>query len=243
MEKETNLQDNFGRKISIMTENTELNQNLFKEPNDIMQRLKFLKKPSRILTNIDLDLINPSHAQRNSKSSNISSHSQNLKRNSKDTESSKCLVSVSSGKPSKISKDRQYTIKTNTSSSSNKDSVVNSKANEDYDGDVTMNFINCPPIIGVMQAYFPESFSHFIYHTKVILENDKENYLIFVFENSLIFTHYFEDSSTVQSNPILYRIKFQDIFYKEFEINQDTGERNCIILQFYEDDLTSKREL
>ena len=90
-----------------------------------------------------------------------------------------------------------------------------------------------------LNKYCDNTIGDFIFRTKIFLEYDEDHAFIFILSNCLIFTHLFDDNETeFKSNPILYIIKFQQIYFYDLQVNQNDG--NYINLQFYENDFLNK---
>jgi hypothetical protein len=77
---------------------------------------------------------------------------------------------------------------------------------------VVNRFFYTTPTQSILNKFCDNSINDYIFHTKIFLEYDDENAFIFVFKNSLVFTHLFdENKDTLVDNPIIYIIKFQQV--------------------------------
>ncbi len=85
-----------------------------------------------------------------------------------------------------------------------KESLVDTTNQEDK------RFYFDSPIQSILTKFCENSINDYVFHTKIYLEYDEENAFVFIFSNSLVFTHIF-DEKTVYDNPILYIIKFQQV--------------------------------
>ncbi len=98
------------------------------------------------------------------------------------------------------------------------------------------------PIQIILNKFCENSISEYIFHTRIFLEYDEEDAFIFIFKSSLVFTHLFDDKEAeLKTNPIIYIIKFQQIYFYDLIVNETDG--NHIILQFYENDFIKKSEM
>jgi hypothetical protein len=98
------------------------------------------------------------------------------------------------------------------------------------------------PIQLILNKFCDNNINDYIFHTRIFLEYDEEDAFIFIFKNSLVFTHLFDENETeLKSNPIIYIIKFQQIYFYDLTVNETDG--NYIILQFYENDFVKKSEM
>ena len=99
------------------------------------------------------------------------------------------------------------------------------------------------PIQTILKKFCDNKIDEYIFHTRIYLEYDEEEAFVFVFKSSLVFTHVFEENENEQmANPIIYIIKFQQIYYYYLQVNE-TDSANHIILQFYENDFVKKSEM
>ena len=98
------------------------------------------------------------------------------------------------------------------------------------------------PILTLLHQYCENSINDYIFHTRVLLEYDEEEAYVFIFKNSIVFTHMYDDKQITQNkNPIIYIIKFQQLYFYELQVNETDG--NKIIIQFYENCYIKKSEL
>ena len=98
------------------------------------------------------------------------------------------------------------------------------------------------PIQVILCKYCENNINEYIFHTRVLLEYDEAEAFVFLLQNSLVFTHLFDEKDTeLKINPIIYIIKFQQIYFYELQLNETDG--NYIILQFYENDFIKKSEM
>lgn len=107
---------------------------------------------------------------------------------------------------------------------------------------ISDNIQNKTPILTFLHKYCENSIKDYIFHTRVVLEYDEEEAFVFIFKNSIVFTHMYEDKQSTQNkNPIIYIIKFQQLYFYELQVNESDG--NQIIIQFYENCYVKKSEL
>jgi hypothetical protein len=122
-------------------------------------------------------------------------------------------------------------------------------------------FIFKTPIQQILKRFCDNNINDYIFHTKIFLEYDDENAFIFIFKNSIVFTHLSLDDSmsispispskenitnneknqTANPNPIIYIIKFSHVYYYELQVNENDG--NHVIIQFFENDYIKKSEI
>ena len=67
------------------------------------------------------------------------------------------------------------------------------------------------PLQTLITKFCNNSINNYVFHTKLYLEYDDENAFIFIFKNSLVFTHLFDEKSNVTENPIIYIVKYQQV--------------------------------
>jgi hypothetical protein len=67
------------------------------------------------------------------------------------------------------------------------------------------------PLQSLITKFCNNSINNYVFHTKLYLEYDDENAFIFIFKNSLVFTHLFDEKSNVTENPIIYIVKYQQV--------------------------------
>jgi hypothetical protein len=72
-------------------------------------------------------------------------------------------------------------------------------------------FFYTTPLQSIITKFCNNQITDYIFHTKIYLEYDEENAFIFIFKNSLVFTHIFDEKSKVTENPIIYIVKFQQV--------------------------------
>lgn len=77
------------------------------------------------------------------------------------------------------------------------------------------------PLQSIITKFCNNQITDYIFHTKIYLEYDEENAFIFIFKNSLVFTHIFDEKSNVTENPIIYIVKFHQVrkLFKKNQIN------------------------
>ncbi len=98
------------------------------------------------------------------------------------------------------------------------------------------------PILTILHKFCENNVRDYIFHTRVMLEYDEEEAFVFLFKNSIIFTHLYEDKeANNMTNPVIYMIKFQQLYFFDLQINETDG--NHIIIQFYETCFVKKSEL
>ncbi len=76
---------------------------------------------------------------------------------------------------------------------------------------VVDQFISKTPLQSIITKFCNNRIQDYIFHTKIYLEYDEESAFIFIFKNSLVFTHIFDEKSNVTENPIIYIVKFQQV--------------------------------
>ena len=67
------------------------------------------------------------------------------------------------------------------------------------------------PLQSIITKFCNNSINNYVFHTKLYLDYDDENAFIFIFKNSLVFTHLFDEKSNLTENPIIYIIKYQQV--------------------------------
>jgi hypothetical protein len=72
-------------------------------------------------------------------------------------------------------------------------------------------FMYKTPLQLIITKFCNNNIQDYIFHTKIYLEYDEESAFIFIFKNSLVFTHIFDEKSSVSENPIIYIVKFQQV--------------------------------
>jgi hypothetical protein len=98
------------------------------------------------------------------------------------------------------------------------------------------------PILTILNKFCANNVRDYVFHTRVVLEYDEEEAFVFLFKNSIVFTHLYDDKeSEINKNPIIYIIKFQQLYFFDLQINESDG--NHIIIQFYENCYVKKSEL
>jgi len=76
---------------------------------------------------------------------------------------------------------------------------------------VVDQFMSKTPLQSIITKFCNNKIQDYIFHTKIYLEYDEESAFIFIFKNSLVFTHIFDEKSNVTENPIIYIVKFQQV--------------------------------
>jgi hypothetical protein len=90
---------------------------------------------------------------------------------------------------------------------------------------------NRTPIQMILSKFCDHSISDYIFHTRIALEYDDEEAFVFVFKGALVFTHLFDEKEhDLKTNPTIYIIKFQQIYFYNLQVNESEG--NHILLQF-----------
>jgi hypothetical protein len=76
---------------------------------------------------------------------------------------------------------------------------------------IANQFLYKTPLQSIITKFCNNKITDYIFHTKIYLEYDEENAFIFIFKNSLVFTHIFDEKSNITENPIIYIVKFQQV--------------------------------
>src|SRR5690349_20593886 len=75
------------------------------------------------------------------------------------------------------------------------------------------------PIQMILSKFCDNNLNEYIFHTRIYLEYDEEEAFVFVFKSSLVFTHLFDEKEhELKVNPIIYIIKYQQIYFFELHV-------------------------
>ena len=111
--------------------------------------------------------------------------------------------------------------------------------------DLNIDFKRPPPIFSIISKYMKESIDEYVYNTKCYSVYDDKEILIFIFDKQLFIINTIDEDSIEPPilNPILLNIKHTQIFHRKIEINNIPDEANCIVIHFYDAELSKKQEL
>lgn len=133
------------------------------------------------------------------------------------------------------------TLNTSINSINNNNNSLSSTDNLD----IYMPFRKPTMLFSIITKYLDESIDNYIHHNLSILEYDEQDIFIFIFKTNIYITKFIDDNCTEipLESPVIYKIKFLQIFHKELEVTEDTEDYNSIIIQYYENDMTKKSEM
>ena len=110
--------------------------------------------------------------------------------------------------------------------------------------DVYLPFLKPPFWFSIIDKYLEENIDDYIYHANSKDDKSGHEVTVFVFKNNVYITKLLDCSKEFPNeNPVIYKIRYMMMFFKEFQIEESLNIPNHMVLQFYENDMKDKYEM